>query len=183
MTSTTALLGIDTLKSRIIGPLPRSVTHRVVKAGRPMRQSFVKTALDGHASLVGRAIQPAACFQQAFGIENKSRPEGGCRLITRPTFEAGGFTLSVCENSGADRSRWSRFYLISAGERNPKLTNLCENSLSCLWGGLFSRQPASSRLFRVENKSRPEGGCRLIARPTYKPGVFTQTLTSGVITP
>src|SRR5271163_621864 len=36
----------------------------------------------------------------------------------------------------------------------------------CLWGGLFSRQPASSRLIGVEDKSRPEGGCRLIARPT-----------------
>jgi hypothetical protein len=37
-----------------------------------------------------------------------------------------------------------------------------------LWGGLFSRQPASSRLFGIENKSRPAGGCRLIARPTFE---------------
>ena len=59
--------------------------------------------------------------------------------------------------------------------------SLCENSLSCVWGGLFSRQPASSRLFGVENKSRPEGGCRLIARPTYEPGAFTQTRQLGPI--
>ena len=51
-------------------------------------------------------------------------------------------------------------------EVSPMRQSLCENSLSFVWGGLFSRQPASSRLFGAENKSRPEGGCRLIARPT-----------------
>jgi hypothetical protein len=35
-------------------------------------------------------------------------------------------------------------------------------------GRAISRQPASSRLVVAENKSRPEGGCRLIARPTYE---------------
>ena len=34
--------------------------------GTPTVRVCVKTALDGHESLVGRAIQPAACFQQAF---------------------------------------------------------------------------------------------------------------------
>ena len=33
------------------------------------------------------------------------------------------------------------------------------------WGGLFSRQPALSRLFVFENKSRPEGACRLDSPP------------------
>jgi hypothetical protein len=30
--------------------------------------------------------------------------------------------------------------------------------------------------FRCENKSRPVGGCGLVARPTFETGVFTQTL-------
>jgi hypothetical protein len=34
---------------------------------------------------VGRAFKPAACFQQALPSPPKSRPEGGCLLIARPT--------------------------------------------------------------------------------------------------
>jgi hypothetical protein len=36
----------------------------------------------------GAGYQPAACFQQARSwLAKKSRPEGGCRLIARPTFD------------------------------------------------------------------------------------------------
>jgi hypothetical protein len=57
------------------------------------------------------------------------------------------------------------------------LQNLCEDHLGYVWGGLFSRQPASSRLFGLENESRPEGGCRLIARPTFLK-LFSRRLVS-----
>ena len=50
-------------------------------------------------------------------------------------------------------------------------TKVCATS-GCVWGGLFSRQRASSRLLSIEIKSRPEGGCRLIARPTFSPRLF-----------
>ncbi len=36
-----------------------------------------------------------------------------------------------------------------------------------------------SRLFVAANMSRPEGGCRLIARPTFATGGFTKTLKGG----
>jgi hypothetical protein len=36
-------------------------------------------------ALCGAGYQPAACFQQAIFVDRKSRPEGGCRLIARPT--------------------------------------------------------------------------------------------------
>src|ERR1700730_37523 len=67
--------------------------------------------------------------------------------------------------------------------KTPKLTSLCENCLRrarvARGAGYSAGSLLPSRLFDVENMSRPEGGCRLIARPTFETGVFTQTLTHG----
>jgi hypothetical protein len=55
---------------------------------------------NGHGVLVGRAIQPAACFQQASSVANKSRPERGCRLIARPTSSANPLACPLHYRSG-----------------------------------------------------------------------------------
>jgi hypothetical protein len=47
-----------------------------------------------------------------------------------------------------------------------------------VWGGLFSRQPASQQAFSSRKKSRPEGGCRLIAPPTLQK-MFSQAVFLG----
>src|SRR5580700_10251797 len=50
--------------------------------------SFHAPKLEQILHLVGRAIEPAACFQQALRRSQQgSRPDGGCRLIARPTID------------------------------------------------------------------------------------------------
>jgi hypothetical protein len=51
----------------------------------PSHPSWVRFAILQSGVTVGRAFMPAACFQQACSEINMSRPEGGCRLIARPT--------------------------------------------------------------------------------------------------
>ena len=54
-----------------------------------------------------------------------------------------------------------------------------------MWGGLFSRQPPSGRLFFFNTTSLLEAGCRLIARPTLSSvqvrAVPHETLTVGFL--
>jgi hypothetical protein len=64
----------------------------------------------------------------------------------------------------------------------PSCQSLCEkssNRTAVACGAGYSADSLLPGYSVLQTRSRPEGGCRLIARPTFETGVFTQTRQLG----
>src|SRR5580700_10391164 len=90
--------------------------------GGPPHLGSFRNFSKSHDVIVGRAFMPAACFQQACSAI-RSRPEGGCRLIARPTFRHWSFHT--------DSSAWGYFY----ASTNPKLAHGAEEGRAAMSHG------------------------------------------------